>query len=158
MNLIYLALAASLFAVAADARIRLRKVTEAPKVCDYMAEDKLLSRADKKVYSTERHSIVIEDTIALVKDKGEKICEWPLDEWAISAPVTSFKFYIDEYKEILYPFAKKDDGFVFTMKVAIANCQFSDKTNLEKFEKPVCEKPKKVSRKKKSKKAKAAKS
>lgn len=141
----------------AESRIRMRKVTEAPKVCDYMAEDKLLSRPDKRVYSTLRYSLVIEDDIALVKDKGERICEWSLDEWNISAPVKEFQFYIDEYKDILYPFAKRDDGFIFTMKVALTDCKLTDKNNKEKFEKPACEKPKKVSRKKKTPKAKRVK-
>ena len=158
MFLIYAIFVASIFInVSSEARIRTRKVVEAPKVCDFMTEDKLLSRPDKRVYSTLRHSLVIEDSVALVKDKGEKICEWSLEEWSISAPLKNFQFYIDEYTETLYPFAKKSDGFIFTMKISMANCQLKEKNNVEKFEKPACVKPKKVSRKKKSQKPKPAK-
>ncbi len=148
---------ASSIGLVAEARIRTRKVTEAPKVCDFMPEDKLLSRPNKRVFSTLRHSVVIEETVTLVKDKGEKICEWTLDEWNISAPVKDFQFYIDEYKDILYAYAKKSDGFTFTMKISLNDCRLNEKDNKEKFEKPACEKPKKVSRKKKSKKTKSVK-
>ncbi len=141
----------------AEARIRMRKVKEAAKTCDFMMEDKLLSRPTKRVYSTERHSLIVEETVTLIKDKGEKICEWSLAEWSTNVPGANFNFYIDEFKGILYPYAKKSDGFVATMQVALSDCQLTLKNNVEKFEKPACERPKKVSRKKKSKKAKTTK-
>ncbi|MBC7742137.1 MAG: hypothetical protein H7061_08065 [Bdellovibrionaceae bacterium] len=150
LGFIILILSAS---ISASAKIRMRKVKEAPKVCGFMTEDKLLSRPDKIVYSTERYSLIIEESVTLVKDKGEKICEWPLEEWKLSAPLKNFQFYIDEYKEILYPFAKKDDGLTFTMQVRLTDCRLTDKNTKDSFEKPACDRPKKVSRNKKKKAA-----
>ncbi len=141
------------FGLTAQARIRNHKVKEAPKVCGPMVEDKLLSRPDKNVFSTERFSLIIEEKVALVKDKGEKLCEWSLDEWSISAPLKQFQFYIDEYKEVLYPYAKKEDGQIFTMQIRLSDCKLTEKNNVDEFVKPACEKPKKTSRKKKKKPA-----
>ena len=67
-------------------RIRNRKVKEAPKVCALMQEDVHLTRDGKMVYGTLRHSLVFENdeqmnNISLVKDKGEKICQWQSKVW-----------------------------------------------------------------------------
>ena len=142
----------SLDAVAA--RIRLRKVTEAPRSCKTMQEDSFLSRPDKKVLATLRHSLLIEKVgqekvITLVKDKGEKICQWELDQWeAIQEEnklpdLSKFKFHIDEYKETLYPYVKKADNSYFMMKIPIATCGLDEQATLENLDIPKCQPPKK---------------
>ena len=93
----------------AESRIRLRKVKEAPRVCAFMGDDKLLSRSDKKVLSTERHSLIFDENIMLIKDKGEKICSWRPSEFDTIAPLNQFSFYIDEIKEVIYPHVKLAD-------------------------------------------------
>lgn len=141
------------------ARIRNRKVREAPRSCRLMSEDSFLSRRDKKVLGTLRHSLIIENsedarTVTLIKDKGEKICEWKLEQWqSIEADnklpeVTDFKFHVDEYKEILYPYVRKADGSYFLLKVPFKTCELSDQSTKAKLELPKCEPPKKKSRKK----------
>ena len=134
-----------------EARIRTRKVKEAPRACTLMSEDKLLSRPDKKVLSTERHSLVFEDTetsLTLVKDKGEKICEWNLADLNAIAPVENFKFYIDEYKEMIYPYTQLNDGSMLVIKSPLSECSLNNKLTQMKFEFPKCEKPKKSASKK----------
>jgi hypothetical protein len=135
-----------------DARIRLRKVKEAPRVCAFMGEDKLLSRPDKKVLSTERHSIVFDENITLVKDKGEKICSWRPTEFDTIARMDHFSFYIDEKKEMIYPHAQMPDGSVMTMKVSLADCSLENRVTLSQFEIPKCEKTKSSSKRKHKKK------
>ena len=87
-------MAVLLFSVSSEARIRLRKVKEAARTCAVMQEDKLLSRPDKKVLSTERHSLVFEDTISLVRDKGEKVCNWRVSEFDSLGAMDQFHFFI----------------------------------------------------------------
>jgi hypothetical protein len=142
----------SLFVSNAEARIRLRKVKDAPKVCKLMSEDKLLSRDDKKVFSTERHSLIFEEAVELVKDKGEKICQWRLSELNTLAPLENFKFFIDEYKGMLYPYAKNADGSYLVIRVPLATCSLDEILTQASFEQPKCDKPKTVKRKKKKKK------
>lgn len=134
----------------AEARIRLRKVKEAPKVCAVMGEDKLLSRKFKKVYSTERHSLIIEDDVALIKDKGEKICLWKKEDWGADL----YKFYIDEYKEVLYAHKTNDDKSVEVIQISFKDCKLDDRLTLVEFKFPKCEAPKKSSKKKKKSKSK----
>ena len=142
------------FSLSAEARIRLRKVKEAPKTCQILKEDPLLSRPDKKVLSTERHSLIFEDNISLVRDKGEKICSWRMSEFDSLAPVDQFQFFIDEYKEILYSYVKNADQSYFIMTIPFATCSLETKVTLPEFQPPKCEKPKKKSSAKKRKKKK----
>lgn len=144
----------SVFVFSAEARIRLRKVKEAPKTCQILKEDPLLSRPDKKVLSTERHSLIFEDTISLVRDKGEKICSWRMSEFDSLAPVDQFQFFIDEYKEVLYSYTKNADQSYFIMTIPFATCSLETKVTLPEFQPPKCEKPKKKSSSKKRKKKK----
>ncbi len=150
---------------AAQARIRMHKVKEAPRTCRLMAEDSQLSRNDKRVLGTPRNSILIESgtdlrTITLVKDKGEKICQWTLEEWHSIQEnnklpdLQNLKFYIDEYKEILYPHIQKADKSWFMMTVPFATCGLTEQVTKEKLELPKCEKPKKSRKKRTAKKPK----
>ena len=143
------------FSFLAQARIRNRKVKEAPKVCAVMSEDKLLSRKFKKVYSTERHSLVIEENVALVKDKGEKVCIWSLKDWGTDEnAVNLYKFYIDEYKEVLYAHKTNEDNSVEVIQIPFNGCKLDDRLTLVEFKYPKCEAPKKSSKKKRKVKSK----
>lgn len=155
MTRIPLIIILALSCLTAEARIRNRRVKEAPKACKVMAEDEMLSRDGKRVLGTLRHSLLIESeagsdfsasstTISLVKDKGEKICQWTEDQWneilvnnKINS-ITSFKFFVDEYKEILYPYAKKDDNSYFLMSIPFSSCQFAAQLTKENLELPKC--------------------
>lgn len=138
-----------------EAKIRLRKVKEAPKTCKVMEEDNFLSRSDKKVLGTLRHSVLIENdenekTITLVKDKGEKICQWDFSQWsAIQAEnklpgLNSFKFYIDEYKNIIYPYVQKQDKSFFVMSIPIQTCDLSNQITRLNLDLPKCVIPSKT--------------
>lgn len=152
------------FASFSEARIRLRKVKEAPKVCKLMDEDAYLSRDGKKVFGTLRHSLVFEtsgeSTVSIVKDKGEKVCQWTGEEWNQilknngTENLVGFKYHIDEYKDFLYPYVQKADGSYFMMKIPFAGCQLSDQSTTEKLEIPKCEPPKKAKKRRSSKKKK----
>lgn len=144
----------SILSLTAESRIRLRKVKEAPRTCQTMKEDPLLSRPEKKVLSTERHSLIFEDAITLVRDKGEKICSWRLTEFNSLAPVDQFQFFIDEYKEVLYSYVKNADQSFFIISTPLVNCSLESKETLPEFQPPKCEKPKKKSSSKKRKKKK----
>lgn len=161
MKFIVSFLMAALFIQTAEGRIRNRKVKEAPRACKLMTEDSFLSRTDKKVLGTLRHSVIIEDsadtkTVTLVKDKGEKLCQWKLEQWESIRgenklpEVKSFKFHIDEYKEILYPHVKKADASYFMMSIPFKSCDLSTQSTKVKLELPKCEPPKKKSRKRSS--------
>ncbi|MEQ1721768.1 MAG: hypothetical protein ABL930_01240 [Pseudobdellovibrio sp.] len=130
-----------------------------------MKEDNFLSRKDKKVLGTLRHSILIESnaeapSITLVKDKGEKICQWNMDTWASIEKdnklpdAMSFKFYIDEYKEVLYPYVQRDDKSYFMMSIPFKDCSLETQITKLSLNLPKCEVPKK-SRKPSSKKKRA---
>jgi hypothetical protein len=140
-------------------RIRLHKVKEAPKVCRLMEEDRMLSRDGKKVYGTLRHSLVFEksenlDSVSLIKDKGEKICQWSGTEWDEVLKnnglneSAKFKYQIDEYKEHLYPYVAKSDGSYFVMNIPFSGCSLESQSTIAKLELPKCEVPKKAKRKK----------
>ena len=149
----------------AEARIRMRKVKEAPRVCKVMQEDLFLSRDGKKVLGTLRHSLVFENSaensnVSLVKDKGEKICQWSFEEWNQVLKnnhvenLINIKYHIDEFKEILYPYAKKADGSYFIWSISFKDCSLADQKTLAKLELPKCEAPKKKNRKRTTKKKK----
>lgn len=148
-----------------EARIRLRKVKEAPKVCAIMKEDAFLSRHEKKVFATLRHSILIESLtdetlVTLVRDKGEKICQWKISDWNSFqksnnlTDLNKLNFYIDEYKEILYPYVQKEDATYLLMKIPFNSCSMSEQMAIEKLNSIKCENAKKKSRKKSKKKLK----
>lgn len=140
----------------AEARIVNHKVKEAPKTCKLMEEDNLLSREEKKVLGTLRHSVLIEDdvkNITLVKDKGEKICQWSFDQWAgIQSDnklpdLKTFKFYIDEYKNVIYPYVQKADKSYFVMSVPIDTCELTNQITKAELDLPKCQIPKIAKRK-----------
>ncbi len=134
-----------------EANIRLRKVKDPPRTCSFMKKDELLSRSTKPIWSTERHSIVISDEITLLNDLGVKVCSWNKNLFGKTADLSQFRFYVDEYKEIIYPYLdEKENGFVI-YKVAFKDCSLNDKVTLSKLEFPNCEKPKKISKKRKKK-------
>lgn len=137
--------------IADAARIRNRKVKEAPKTCSHLNEDSYLSREDKKVLGTKRHSLIIEqsegdETVSLIKDKGEKICQWKTKDWIDISnykDVNDFKFYIDEYKGALYPYFKDESTDSYRMrKISLNDCVIGEVEELKQFKLPKCEKPK----------------
>ena len=152
---LFVALLICSFSVPSNARIRLRKVKEAPRVCQNMQEDKLLSRKDKKVLSTERHSVIFEDTVSLVRDKGEKICSWRASEFDSLGAIDQFKFYIDEYKEVLYSYIKNPDESFLIITTPFSTCSLETRVTLPEFQQPKCDIPKKkkTSARRKKKKA-----
>lgn len=126
-----------------------------------MAEDAMLSRDGKTVFGTLRHSLVFEkaenlESVALIKDKGEKICQWPGSQWEEILKnngfesFTDFKYHIDEYKEILYPYAVKSDGSYFVMNIPFSGCGLDDQITREKLDIPKCVIPKKKSKKRRT--------
>ena len=123
-----------------EARIVNRKVKEAPRVCAPMKEDSYLSRDGKRIFGTLRNSVIINEEIIVVDDLGKKICQWPLDKLSQFAEPLTFDFYIDEYKNKLYPHIKKENGFL-VMSVDLADCSMADTSYLEKLDFPKCVKP-----------------
>ena len=96
-----------------QARIRLRKVKDPPRTCSVMKKDELLSRPSKPIWSTERHSVVISDEITLLNDLGVKVCSWNKNLFGKTADLSQFRFYVDEYKEFIYPYLdEKENGVV----------------------------------------------
>lgn len=143
-------------------RIRNRKVKEAPKICGLMQEDVHLTRDGKMVYGTLRHSLVFENddqmnNISLVKDKGEKICQWQSTVWNNILKNNqvehqmNFKYYIDEYKEILYPYVQKADKSYFIMTIPFSTCSLEQQVTRADLSLPKCEIPKKTKKKSKAK-------
>lgn len=148
---IFIAFSLSIFSNQSEARIRLRKVKEAPRVCQLLKEDKLLSRNEKKVLSTEKHSLVFDENISLVRDKGEKICSWRTSEFDSLGSLDKFNFFIDEYKEQLYSYVQKPDLSYLVIRTPLATCSLENTLTLAELSLPKCEKPKKTSKKKKKK-------
>ena len=144
-----LALFLSSFSLPAHSRIRLRKVKDAPKTCAMMKEDSLLSRPEKSVWSTERHSVVVADDISLVNDLGQTVCTWPRSLFNPLGDITNFRFYIDEYKEIVYPYIQNQQAGFLVIKTPFQSCSLDERTKISSLEFPKCEKPKGRSRKKK---------
>ncbi len=150
--LILLFTSLSLTSLRVGARIRLRKVKEAPRVCQLMKEDKLLSRPEKKVLSTERHSLLFEEAIILVRDKGEKICTWRPTEFDTLGALDKFHFFIDEYREILYSYVQNADQSYLVITTPLATCSLEKTMTVTQFEHPKCSPLKKSSKKKRKKK------
>ncbi len=116
-----------------------------------MKEDSLLSRPIKPVWSTERHSIVVADDISLVNDLGQKVCSWDRKVFSEFGDITKFHFYIDEFKENIYPYIdNKESGFL-VLKAPFKDCSFAEKSVVQNLSFPKCEKAKKVARRKKKK-------
>lgn len=135
----------------AQARIRLRKVKDPPRTCTVMKQDDLLSRPIKPIWSTERHSVVISDDVTLLNDLGVKVCSWNKNLFGKNADLSKFRFYVDEYKEYIYPYIETKDNGTTLYKVAFKDCSMANKVTLGKLELPVCEKPRKISKKQKQK-------
>jgi hypothetical protein len=134
-------------------RIVNRRVKDAPKVCAVMQEDKLLSKEKKQVFGTLKHSVVIEDNISILNDLGQKACQWPFEKLNIYGNIESFNYYIDEYKNYLYPYFKNTDKEGYTMlKVSLNSCEIEESFDSDKLEFPKCSKPP-ASKKKSKKKA-----
>lgn len=129
-----------------EARIVNRKVKESPRTCGEMKEDNYLSRDNKRIFGTLRNSVVINHEISVVDDLGRKICAWPLEKLSQYAEPGTFDFYIDEYRNRLYPHFKKENGF-FVVAVNLDDCSLAETSYTEKLDFPKCEKPKKKSRK-----------
>lgn len=141
---------------AANARIVNRKVKDAPKVCAVMKEDPLLSKAKKQVFGTLKHSVVIENNISILNDLGKKECQWDFDTLKAYGDINSFNYYIDEYKNYIYPYFKNEDKKGYTMlKISLNSCEIEDTLINDKLELPKCEKP--PGKKSKSKKRRVAK-
>ena len=116
-----------------------------------MKEDSLLSRPVKPVWSTERHSVVVADDITLVNDLGHKVCSWDRKAFSEFGDITKIHFYIDEFKENIYPYIdRKESGFL-VIKSAFRDCSFTEKLMVQSLSFPKCEKLKKVARRKKKK-------
>lgn len=148
-------LGALIFIVSFDvqARIRNNKVKDPPRTCATMKEEEFLSRPGKKVFGTLRNSVVIEDDLSVISDLGKKICQFPLEKINQYGNITDFKYYVDEYKNVLYPYVKQENGY-FVMKVAMNDCSIVEEVTKEQLDFPKCEKPsKKKSRSKKRAKA-----
>lgn len=144
-----------------DARIRLRKVKDAPRVCQVMKEDQYLSRPDKKILGTEKNSLIFDGAVTLIGDLGHKQCEWPLDKFAVFQEPRNANYYIDEFKNVLIAYKKvqvesSNQKIVQQLQINVENCQISDLSTLSEPSLPKCDPPKKGKKKKKSNKAKTA--
>lgn len=144
-----------------DARIRLRKVKDAPRVCQVMKEDQFLSRPEKKILGTEKNSLIFDGAVTLIGDLGQKQCEWPLEKFAVFQEPRNANYYIDEFKNILVAYKKvqvesSSQKIVQQLQINVENCQISNLSTLSEPSLPKCDPPKKGKRKKKSTKAKTA--
>lgn len=148
-------LAVSFYSQDSFGRIVNRRVKEAPKVCAVMKEDKLLSKDNKQVFGTLKHSVVIENNISILNDLGKKECQWSFDKLNAYGNIEAFNYYIDEYKNYIYPYFKHDDGYTM-LKVSLATCEIEDASTNDKLELPKCGKP--APQKRKSKKKSVARS
>lgn len=135
----------------ANAKIRIHKVKPAALTCAHMKIESSLSRADKKIYGTEKTSVILKEDISVVGDLGKKVCQWPLDKFAQFGEVNKLEFYIDEYKNILMPFAKNENSYRLA-KISLDNCTFEDEKTIAELNFPKCDKPTKKSKKRKSRK------
>ncbi len=155
-NMLILFLSALVVSPMLSARIVNRRVKEAPKVCAVMTEDKLLSKNEKQVFGTLKHSVVIEDNVSVINDLGKKQCQWNFEKLNAYGNVDAFNFYIDEYKNYIYPYIKTLDNKYTMLKISLATCEIEDTYAYEKLEFPKCEKPVKPRKSKASKKKKIA--
>ena len=135
-------------------RIVNRRVKEAPKVCAVMKEDKPLSKEKKQVFGTLKHSVVIENNVSILNDLGKKECQWPFEKLNIYGDIGTFNYYIDEYKNYIYPYFKNTEKDGYTMlKVSLATCEIEDSFDNDKLEFPKCSKPPAAKRSKSKKKS-----
>ena len=134
-----------------QAKIRLHKVKQAALTCSQMKIENLLSRTDKKIFGTEKTSIILKDDISVVGDLGKKVCQWPAEKFAQFGDVNKLSFYIDEYKNILVPYSKNENNYRLA-KISLDNCNFDDEKTLSELSFPKCDKPLKKSKKRKSRK------
>lgn len=140
-------------------RIVNRRVKDAPKVCAVMQEDKFLSKENKQVFGTLKHSVVIEDNISILNDLGKKECQWPFEKLNIYGNIESFNYYIDEFKNYIYPYFKNTEKNSYTMlKVSLATCEIEDSFDNDKLEFPKCSKPPAAKKSKSKKKRSVARS
>lgn len=144
-----------------EARIRLRKVKDAPRVCQIMKEEPFLSRPEKKILGTEKNSLVFDTSITLIGDLGQKQCEWPIETFSIFEEPKSAQYYIDEFKNILVAFKKMPapqagSNIVQQLQINVDSCQISEASTLTDPSFPKCDPPKKGKKKKKSTKGKTA--
>lgn len=127
-------------------RIRMNKVKDAPKSCTVMKEDPFLSRPYRRVWATQRSSVVVDmqDTVTLLDDLGNKICDWKTDDFEALGNIQDFRFYIDEFKSMLHPYVKREEGGFLRIDVPFKSCSLSKQTALEQIEMPKCDPPKKT--------------
>ncbi len=154
---VFLILWISFFAEAG--RIRLRKVKDAPRSCAIMKEETSLSRDDKKILGTEKNSIVIDETVSVIGDLGNKLCEWPKEKFSeISDDPLKMSFYIDEFKNILVVYQKNINEqktfqqAVQQVQINLDTCQFGQLRTLSEVSLPKCDPPKKAKKSRKKKK------
>jgi len=157
MKFIFIFLILNLIAVSSQAKIRLRKVKEAPKTCGIMKEELFLSRPEKKIFGTEKNSIVINHQISLIGDLGQKQCVWSAEQFLILGDLKKISFYIDEYKNLLFAYAKSvsinqksveqkinsNQKFIQQVQINIDRCQFDEMKTLTAVHFPKCDPPKK---------------
>lgn len=129
--------------VEVEARIRMNKVKDAPKTCKVMGEDPYLSRPYRRVWVTQRSSVVVdrENLVVLVDDLGRKICDWKSDDFEALGNLQDFRFYIDEYKEMFYPFVKREEGGFLRIDVPFKTCSLSKQQATEQVDLPKCTPP-----------------
>ena len=138
-------------------RIRLRKVKDAPRSCQLMKEESSLTRTNRKILGTEKNSVVIDDTVSVVGDLGNKLCEWPKEKFSeIGEDVKKMSFYIDEFKNILVVYQKSDkQKSMQQVHINLDNCQFDQLRTLSEVSLPKCDPPKKAKKSKSRKKKKS---
>lgn len=142
---------------AAEARIVNRRVKDPPKVCAIMKEDRFLSKAKKQVFGTQKYSVIVENKVSLLNDLGKKACQWNLEKLNVYGDIASFNYYIDEYKNYIYPYVRNEDKGYTMLKISLASCEIEDTFINDKLELPKCGKPSPV-KKSKGKKRRVARS
>lgn len=129
------------------ARIRNRKVKEAPKTCTTMSEDLYLSRPSKRIYGTLKNSLVFSEKIMVIDDLGKKSCEWGYDQWFSLGDLTKYKYFINEYKNEFFPYVKTDQGYQL-VKIDLETCDIAEIEQVEQLNFPDCSKKSITNRKK----------
>lgn len=141
-NIFILALILLAINESAFSRIVNRKVKEAPKVCAMMNQDQLLSKDQKQVFGTLKHSVVIEDNVSVLNDLGKKECQWDFQKLNIYGNIAKFNYYIDEYKNYIYPHLKGLDNKYTILKISLTTCEIEESVVSDTLQFPKCEKPK----------------
>ncbi len=122
-------------------RIVNRKVKEAPKVCAKMIYDELLSKGEKVVFGTLKNSIIIDHEIKILNDLGKVACQWPFSFFDQYGNVKKFNFYIDEFKNELYPYIQNEDQKYLMLSIPLSTCKVEKTETLSALIFPKCEKP-----------------